>query len=165
MSRASITVLPVTRIRSSGIRSASSACRAVSVGAKCRSTSGLTRRRLASSGNGEREVAGAQARLDVADRNAAVEAGQRRAQHGRRVALHEHHVGRQLGEGPVGPLDQPGGEPGERLVRLHRLQVGVDGDAEQVDHLLDHLAVLAGVDDHAAAARRRRAARPRPGPS
>ena len=99
MSRASITVLPVTRIRSSGMRSASSACRAVSVGAKCRSTSGLTSRRLASSGNGECEVAGAQARLDVADGDAAVEAGQGGAEHGGRVALHEHHVGRQLGQG------------------------------------------------------------------
>ena len=65
----------------------------------------------------------------------------------------------------VDPLDQPGGEAGERLVGLHGRQVGVDGDAEQVDDLLDHLAVLAGVDDQRLQAVGGAQARPRPGPS
>ena len=44
---------------------------------------------------GERrpDVAGAQSGLDVADWDAPVKAGQRRGQHGRRIALHQGHVG------------------------------------------------------------------------
>ena len=50
----------------------------------------------------------AQARLDVGDRDPAVEGGQGGGEGGRGVALHDHAVGRGFGEDPVDPADGAG---------------------------------------------------------
>ena len=111
------------------------------------------------------QVAGAQPGLDVAERNLAIKRGQRGGQDGGRVALGEDHVGLKFGERRVDPLQQPGHQRRERLVRLHHGQVAIDADAEQRDHLLDQLAVLARIDDQRLECRRPAPAQRRPGPS
>ena len=88
------------------------------------------------------DVAGAQARLHVADRNAAVKAGQAQGHHRRGVALHQHGVGRLLGQHRVGAGQQARRQVAQRLVGLHHVQVGVGLDVEQAQHLVEHLTVL-----------------------
>jgi hypothetical protein len=88
------------------------------------------------------EVPGAQPGLDVAHWNVPVEGGQRGAEHRGRVALHEDQVGPAPGKVAVDGFDRARGQPGERLARAHEVEVGVRPDAEDVQDLVEHLAVL-----------------------
>jgi len=94
-------------------------------------------------------VAGAQAGFDMADRNPPVEAGQRRHEHGRGIALHQGHIHWRGAEPAVDGRHQPGRESSQGLVRLHHVELRVDGDAELVGDLLQHLPVLSGRHDRA----------------
>ena len=63
-------------------------------------------RRLTSSGKGAAGAVGAQPRLDMGDRDAAVEGGERGGERGGGVALDDHPVGRGRGEDRIEPLDR-----------------------------------------------------------
>ena len=89
-------------------------------------------------------VEGPQARLDVADGDVPIERAQGGAEHGRRVALHDHQLGTAGVEIGVHGGDRPRGQIGERLVRPHQVEVGVRRDAEDGQHLIEHLAMLRG---------------------
>ena len=68
-------------------------------------------------GEGRGRAIGAQPRLDMGDRDAAVERGQRGGERGAGVALDDHPVGRGLGEDRVEPLDRRAASGVERLAR------------------------------------------------
>ena len=92
-------------------------------------------------------LAGAQARLDVADAHALVEGGQRAGECRRGVALDQHPV-RPRALDQVGEAAQAFGQHvREVLVVAHHAQVEVGLQAELVHQVVDHLAVLAGADD------------------
>jgi hypothetical protein len=93
------------------------------------------------------QVAGAQAGLDVADGDVPVEGGQGGDETGGGVAMHQHDVGPGLLIGPVELVQQVAGQAVEGLVLGHHLEVLVDPQAEGGEHLLEHLAVLAGGAD------------------
>ena len=90
------------------------------------------------------EVAGPQARLDVADAHAAVKRGQRGSHRGRRVALHQEPVGLLARQDRIQVREDAGGELARRLVRPHQVQVDVGCDLEEREDLVEHLAVLCG---------------------
>jgi len=98
-------------------------------------------------GPGRVEVAGAQACLHVPNRDVVVEGGKGSAEGRGRVALDEDKVGFGLREEAVDGLDRPGGEAGQRLVPLHQVEVHVGLDAEGIEDLVEHLAVLGGDAD------------------
>ena len=89
----------------------------------------------------------AQARLDVADLPALLEGGEARGHRRRRVALDEHPVGPLLLEDGAQAVDHGDRHVVQRLRVLHHVQVVVRLDLEQVEHLVEHLAVLAGDAD------------------
>ena len=88
-------------------------------------------------------VEGPQARLDVADGDVPIEGAQGGAEHRRRVALHDHEIGTARVQVGVHRGDRPRGQIGERLVRPHQIEIGVRRDAEDGQHLIEHLAMLA----------------------
>lgn len=94
-------------------------------------------------------VVGAQARFDMTDGNAFVEGGKRRC-HGRGgVAMDEHHIGRHFVIEAVDLFEDQGRERIQRMAGAHQLQIVVGLDGENLEHLVEHLAVLAGGADHA----------------
>ena len=149
MNSASMTVFPVTAIDASGTLSLSSACaRGLGRGEMQRHQ----RRRQPAVGFFRKrrpDVAGPEPRLDVADRDAPVEAGQRRHQDRGRVSLHERHVGMRRGEPSVDAGHQPRRQLGQRLIGTHHVELGIHRDAEPIDDLAEHLLVLPGRDDRA----------------
>jgi hypothetical protein len=46
----------------------------------------------------------------------------------------------------IEPLEDLGAQPGQRLVRLHHVEIDIDADVENAERLANHLAVLAGGD-------------------
>ena len=88
------------------------------------------------------EVARAQPGLDVADADAPVERGERRAHRRRRVALHEEPVGLLAGEHRVEAGEDARGELVRRLVGPHQVEVDVGREREEREHLVEHLAML-----------------------
>ena len=104
-------------------------------------------RRLISSGNGCQRSPRAQARLDVADAAARIEGGQGRRRDGGRVTLDEHPVGPLVEQDRLEPSQHRRGDLGRRLVVLHDVQVVVGLDAEDAQHLVEHVAVLGGDAD------------------
>lgn len=94
------------------------------------------------------DVAGAQAGLDLADRNAVVERGQGGGHRRGGIAVHQHAIRADLRVERVKPLEQPGTQAIEGLVGHHDIQVMVGGDLEQRHHLVQHCPVLAGDADH-----------------
>lgn len=95
-------------------------------------------------GPGAVDVVRAQAGLDMAHGYLQVEAREGRGEAGRGVAVHEHDVGPLvLEDGPE--LEQHVARDVEqRLARLHDRQVVVGCHVEDAQHLVEHLAVLAG---------------------
>ena len=85
----------------------------------------------------------------MTDGDLAVEARERRDQHGRGVTLNERHVGVAAFQPPVDRVHETRGECRERLAWSHDAEVGVHAEAELLRDLLEHLAMLAG-GDHAA---------------
>ncbi len=78
----------------------------------------------------------------MANRHPRIEGGQRRREAGRRIALNEHEVGRLRRDHLRHAGQDPGGKPIERLVWRHDVEVVIRDDAEQVQHLVQHAAVL-----------------------
>lgn len=98
-------------------------------------------------GPGLLQVAGAQAGLDVADGNVAVEGGQRGDEAGGGVAVDQDDIGLDLFIGLVELVQQVAGQAVEGLVLGHHLQVLVDLEAKGGENLFEHFAVLAGGAD------------------
>lgn len=89
------------------------------------------------------DVARAQARLDVADRDLQVEARQRGGEARGGVAVDEDNVGALILEDRLQLEQHVAGHVEQGLARLHDRQVVVGLDVEHPQHLLEHLAVLA----------------------
>ena len=95
---------------------------------------------------GRSHVARAEAGFDVAERHAAMGAGDRGAEHGRGVALHEHGV-RPGGVDPGADARRDARrEFGEGLSGAHEPQVRLRAESEGGERRREHLAVLAGGD-------------------
>ena len=90
------------------------------------------------------DIVRAQARLDVAHGDLKVEARERRGEAGRGVSVDQDHVGPLvLEDGPE--LEQHVARHVEqRLARLHDRKVVVRSHAEDTQHLIEHLSMLAG---------------------
>lgn len=89
------------------------------------------------------DVVRPQAGLDVPNGDLQVEAGKRRGEAGRGVAVDQDHVGPLVLEDGL-ELDQHVARHVEqRLARLHDRQVVVGSHVEDAQHLIEHLAVLA----------------------
>ena len=93
------------------------------------------------------DVVRAQAGLDVSNGNLQVEARERRREAGRGVAVHEHDVGPLVLEDRLELEQHVARHVEQRLARLHDRQVVVGRHAEDAQHLVEHLAVLAGHGD------------------
>ena len=85
--------------------------------------------------------------LDVADLPALLERSERAGHGRRRVALDEHPVGMLLLENRAEPVDDRDRDVVQRLGVLHHVQVVIRPDLEQVEHLVEHLPMLAGHAD------------------
>ena len=111
----------------------------------------LTTRRLTSSGNGAagRRCAGPPPR----GRRTRVEGPEADGHRRGGVALDEDPVGVGLGEELVDPAEDPARHLGRRLAHRHDVEVVVGPDPEQLQHLVEHLPVLAGDGDRAVDAR------------
>ena len=95
-------------------------------------------------GEGGVVLPGPQARLDMGDRDAAVEGGEGRGHRRGRVALNNDPVGRELHEHRVQPLDEARDQRVEGLLRHHRLEVEVGVEREQVQYRSGQITMLAG---------------------
>lgn len=95
-------------------------------------------------GPGAVDVVRAQAGLDVPHRDLQVEACERRGEAGRRVAVHEHDVGPLVLEDGLELEQHVARHVEQRLARPHDSQVMVGRNIEDAQHLVEHLAVLAG---------------------
>lgn len=98
-------------------------------------------------GPGAVDVVRAQARLDVPDRDLQIEARQRGGEARRGVAVDEDHVGPLALEDGLELEQHVAGDVEEGLARPHDRQIVVGLHAEHPQHLLEHLAVLAGHAD------------------
>lgn len=95
-------------------------------------------------GPGAVDVVRAQAGLDVPHGDLQVEARERCGEAGRGVAVDQDDVGPLILEDRL-ELDQDvAGDVEQRLARLHDSKVVVGSHAEDAQHLVEHLAVLAG---------------------
>ena len=148
ISSASMTVLPVTTIASSRMRSAQQVL-------PC-----PRRRREVQRGEargdlpvhllGERvaEVAGTKPGLDVEERPVLVERAQRRGEHGGRVALRDDRAGARSCSARSSASTQRPKNPARRWPGCMRSRATSGTQVEQRHGLGEQLAVLAGVDDH-----------------
>ena len=98
-------------------------------------------------GEGRGDVAGAQAGLDVEDRDLVVEGRERCGEGGGGVALDHDGVGAVGLDGPPHSLQGAVGDLGEGLPRRVDVEVVIGHDAEELVDLVEHLAVLSGDDD------------------
>lgn len=94
------------------------------------------------------DVARAQAHLHVADGDLQVEAGERRRKARGGVAVDEHNVGPLGLEHGLQHQQHVARHVEQRLSRLYDGQVVVGGHIEHAQHLVEHLAVLAGYSHH-----------------
>lgn len=95
-------------------------------------------------GPGAVDVVRAQARLDVAHGDLQVEACERGGEAGRGVAMDKDDVGPLVLEDRLELEQHVARHVEQRLAGLHDRQVVVGRDAEGAQHLVEHLAVLAG---------------------
>ena len=146
-SSASTTVLPVTMMFSGSMFSASRFCLFPSVGARCSVASRVVSARFDLLRERRVRVAGAEARLEVDDRDLPVEGGEAADEGGGRVALHDDRVGALGLEERRQSIERACRHRGERLARRAEIEIVVRDDSEQVEHLREHLAVLPGHDD------------------
>ena len=99
-------------------------------------------------GPGAVDVVRAQARLDVAHGDLQVEACERRREAGRGVAVDQHDVGPLVLEDRLEFEHHVARHVEQRLARFHNRQVVVGSHVEDAQHLVEHLAVLAGYGHH-----------------
>lgn len=90
------------------------------------------------------DVVRAQAGLDVAHGDLQVEAGERRGEAGRGVAVDQDDVGPLALEDGLELEQHVARHVEQRLAQLHDRQVVVGSHVEDAQHLVEHLAVLAG---------------------
>ena len=98
-------------------------------------------------GPGAVDVVGAQSGLDVAHGNLLVEGGQGGGRGGGGVAVDEDDVGLALFQHVAHAGEHAGRDVVEVLPLLHDVQVVVGADVKDTEHLVQHLAVLAGDAD------------------
>ena len=92
------------------------------------------------------QIAGAQARFDMRERNAEIERGQRRHQNGRGVALRHDHIRLMLADHFLERSKQGAGENGKRArFRIDRYAI-VRLDAKPGERLFRQCRVLAGTN-------------------
>ena len=91
---------------------------------------------------GRCKVERAQAGFNVRHRDAGVERTQSTGQRCGGVALHDSERGLHLQENLLKPGNQPRGEGGQSLARLHQIEIEIGRDSEYREHLIEHLAVL-----------------------
>ena len=89
-------------------------------------------------------VVRAQARFHVTDRDAVVERGQRTDEGTRRVALHQHGGDRRFRKDGAHFGGHARREIPEILARPHNIEVDIHRDAEIIEDLSGHLAMLGG---------------------
>ena len=142
--RASITELPVTKIRDSSIPSPSKRPprairrREAEVGEDVEHpAAGLL-------GEGAVEVSGAQPGLHVGDRDALVEGRQTAGKRRDRVALDGDQIRALGGEDRLEPGERLDRDVGQRLRRPHDVEIVVGRDVESGQHLVEHGAMLRG---------------------
>ena len=98
-------------------------------------------------GPGRGDIAAAQSRFDMADRNASEIAREARHQGRHRVPVNQHAI-RSLGIEHGTQLRQRSrSHLVERLARLHQIAIDIGHDAREVQHLIEHFAVLCGDRD------------------
>ena len=90
------------------------------------------------------DVVRAQAGLHMPHGDLQVEASERRGEAGRGVAVDQDHVGRLVLEDGLELEQHVARHVEQRLARLHDRQVVVGSHIEDAQHLVEHLAVLAG---------------------
>ena len=95
-------------------------------------------------GPGAVDVVRAKSRLHVAYRDLQVEASKRCRKARGGVAVNEHHVGLLTLQHRLELQQHIAGDVEQRLARLHDRQVVVRHDVEHMQHLVEHLTVLAG---------------------
>ena len=76
------------------------------------------------------------------DRHLVEERRERGSERGRRVALDEERVGTYLLDERAQARKRAHRDVGERLAVLHDVEIVVRNDAEQGEHLVEHLAML-----------------------
>jgi hypothetical protein len=93
------------------------------------------------------EIAGAQARFDMADRDVGIECGYGGGGAGRGVALHQHIVWLELLEDRTQPSQDAREDVAQRLSGLHDVKIVIGFQREGGHHLIEHLAMLTGDAD------------------
>ena len=88
------------------------------------------------------QIARAQARLNMADRNFAIIGGNRARHHRGRVALDDHPIGLLLVQNLANLNQSASGQRIERLAGRHQIEIMVRGDARKRQHLIEHFAML-----------------------
>ena len=96
---------------------------------------------------GRKQVSGTQACFDMTDLDLLIKSGQRCGEGGRGISVNEHVVGLLLLQYIFQPAEHAGGDVVEGLPALHDVQVVVHRQMEEIDHLIEHLAVLRGEAD------------------
>ena len=94
-------------------------------------------------GPGMVDIAAAQPRLDMRDRDLAIVCRQRGAHRGGGIALHDDDIRLFRIEDLPDPGQQAGGERIERLVGLHQVEIVIGRHPGDVEHLVEHPAMLA----------------------
>ena len=89
-------------------------------------------------------VACAEPGLHVRYRDALIEACESATQGGGRVALDEHPIRAERGDRSADPAHELSRQVGEALLRGHDVEVDVGLELELLEHLVEHLPVLAG---------------------
>ena len=82
----------------------------------------------------------------MGDRHAVVEARERSAERARRVSLDDNPVRCHLIDQRAEPLGEHAGQVGQPLAVRHHVEIDVRSEAEDVEHLMDELPMLAGRD-------------------
>ena len=95
-------------------------------------------------GPGGVEVAGPEPCLHVRHGDLPVVAREASRERGSGVAVHQHQVGSEGFEHPAHAAQHRAGDVGQVLPRGHDVEVEVRAEAEEVEHLVEHLAVLGG---------------------
>lgn len=105
-------------------------------------------------GEGLPLVASAQASLNMAEADAVVVRQEGSGHHGGGIPLGQDPSGAQLFQYGVEMGEDGSSDLGQGLIGAHQVEVNIGNDAEQVEHLVEHLAVLGGDADERFDARR-----------
>ena len=86
------------------------------------------------------QVAGAQPGLDMAEGDAAVEAGDGGGHDRAGIALRQHHGGRRGGQQRIDAIEDAGDQAREALVRPHQVEIVVAAQPEGGQRLVEQVA-------------------------